>query len=416
MRVNTDIMNKITTKLLVLALSLCFVVPTTAVLADDTPPALPLVVYGQVNIDNTAAPIGTIITVLNNGQQVADVTTTKVGQYFLKIGADNSGDLLVYQVNNTTATQMECPNPLVTSSLGLDLSITNDSGDSNTSTGSDSGSSGGGGATSSNTTNTTDDSDNTTDDESADNSDNITDDESADDSDETTDDNITDDETTVPTVPAVPTAEAQVLGEKIDVRTEQIIKITNEADIIASHSLDSLLQHNNELRNLDAEQQVSEKYTAMLAKGLVALSNETLDSITNFVAYGTETTARLGAGERAGVLNSYKSAFGKVPQTASEWSDALKIASGRWPTERSLISENKADVAFRKIYLRAPDRTNPYDDAAVTIMAYGLRPDNRNLNSEKSAILSFEAIYHYTPTSATDWDAVRAIAYSGAIR
>ena len=49
-------------------------------------------------------------------------------------------------------------------------------------------------------------------------------------------------------------------------------------------------------------------------------------------------------------------------------------------------------------------------------MAYGLRPAARNLNSEKAGIKNFKAIFGYNPVKATAWDAVRAIAYSGAKR
>jgi hypothetical protein len=59
---------------------------------------------------------------------------------------------------------------------------------------------------------------------------------------------------------------------------------------------------------------------------------------------------------------------------------------------------------------------NANDNAAVTIMAYGLRPAGRNLNSEKAAILSFKYIYKKNPITAEEWDVVRAIAYSGAKR
>jgi hypothetical protein len=59
---------------------------------------------------------------------------------------------------------------------------------------------------------------------------------------------------------------------------------------------------------------------------------------------------------------------------------------------------------------------NSNDNAAVTIMAYGLRPANRNTESEKTAIKSFKYIYGKNPVSAMEWDVVRAIAYSGAKR
>ncbi|MFA4937543.1 MAG: hypothetical protein WC575_04665, partial [Patescibacteria group bacterium] len=61
-------------------------------------------------------------------------------------------------------------------------------------------------------------------------------------------------------------------------------------------------------------------------------------------------------------------------------------------------------------------RANAHDDAAITVMAYGLRPLPRNLNSEKVAIKTFKALFGTNPVSATDWDTVRAIAYSGATR
>ena len=85
-------------------------------------------------------------------------------------------------------------------------------------------------------------------------------------------------------------------------------------------------------------------------------------------------------------------------------------------TERSEAAENKALAEFKKVYKRGPNRQNPHDDAAVTVIAYGLRPAKRNLNSEAAAIRIFKAIYGYNPSGATDWDITRAIAYSGATR
>jgi hypothetical protein len=49
-------------------------------------------------------------------------------------------------------------------------------------------------------------------------------------------------------------------------------------------------------------------------------------------------------------------------------------------------------------------------------MTYGLRPAKRNLDSEKAAIKIFKDIYGYAPKTASAWDVVRAIAYSGATR
>jgi len=49
-------------------------------------------------------------------------------------------------------------------------------------------------------------------------------------------------------------------------------------------------------------------------------------------------------------------------------------------------------------------------------MAYGLRPALRNQASEKIAIKAYYYFYHQNPVSASAWDIVRAIAYSGAKR
>ncbi|MCK4554949.1 hypothetical protein KAU19_08430, partial [Candidatus Parcubacteria bacterium] len=127
-------------------------------------------------------------------------------------------------------------------------------------------------------------------------------------------------------------------------------------------------------------------------------------------------TLGLGEGERAGVVNSFKSAFENLPTTEEDWNDIIKIANGRWPGKQSEKAEERANINFRAVYLREPDRSNPHDDAAITVIAYGLRPANRNLNSEKAAIRIFKDIYGYNPEKATAWDVVRAIAYSGATR
>ncbi|NIA18328.1 MAG: hypothetical protein GWO79_00380 [Actinobacteria bacterium] len=147
------------------------------------------------------------------------------------------------------------------------------------------------------------------------------------------------------------------------------------------------------------------------------ISQQVKYSIAAFIHYGTSATKILGAGERAGVVNSYRSVFNKFPRTESGWQDVIKIANGRWPDERNEQAEEATkNEIFKKIYLRDPDMDNPNDDAAVTVITYGLRPANRNMDSEKAGINIFKAIYGYNPESAVDWDIVRAIAYSGATR
>ena len=140
-----------------------------------------------------------------------------------------------------------------------------------------------------------------------------------------------------------------------------------------------------------------------------------------FITYNYGTTLHLGAGERAGVIDSWKTSKKLcgicIPEQAGDWDDIIKIANGRWPNvlpENDYLKE-KEDV-FRQIYLRSPNYSNSNDEAAMMIIAYGLRPQPRNINSEDEAIGFFKGIFENDPISASDWDIVRAIAYSGATR
>jgi uncharacterized membrane protein YgcG len=140
-------------------------------------------------------------------------------------------------------------------------------------------------------------------------------------------------------------------------------------------------------------------------------------SLAQFIENGTESTKLLGAGERGGVVDSYYKAFGKLPITKADWMDVIKIANGRWPNERNTNLEKvNIDEVFAKIYKRKANMSNPNDNAAITIITYGLRPADRNLNSEAMAINHFRGIFGHQPETAQNWDIVRAIAYSGATR
>jgi len=211
---------------------------------------------------------------------------------------------------------------------------------------------------------------------------------------------------------------AEVLGIKVN--NEQAAAETTssltEAEISAKGNVNTLLASVNKTRNMIAERAAYGRYVQSLAQGVKNLTADNINSYTNFITYGSESTAKLGAGERAGVLNSYKTAFGKLPVSARDWQDVINIATGRWTAERNTAAENKAKALFRTIYRREADLTNKYDDAAVNVLAYGLLPAERNLTSERTAIKIFKAIFKKNPATATEWNAVRAIAYSGATR
>ena len=136
----------------------------------------------------------------------------------------------------------------------------------------------------------------------------------------------------------------------------------------------------------------------------------------DFVAAGSASTVKLGAGERAGVLNSYKSAFGKAPETEAEWADVIRISNNELPSLANPAAVNKAKAEFKKVYGREAEMNNSYDQTALNMITYGLRPDRRDLDLERAGIRVFTEIYKYLPVSAFDWDTVRAIAYSGVER
>lgn len=164
------------------------------------------------------------------------------------------------------------------------------------------------------------------------------------------------------------------------------------------------------------KQQAEEKMEELMGASS-DLPGEAKTAIENFLTYGSdENTHGLGMGERAAVMHSYKKAFGKLPTDEQELEDSLKIANGRWPTKRSQNAEEKGKEQFREIYDRIPNMDNPKDNAAVTVMTYGLRQraENRNLNSEEKGIQIFESIFGRAPQDTEDWNIMQAITYSGA--
>ena len=217
--------------------------------------------------------------------------------------------------------------------------------------------------------------------------------------------------TTTEAAPKTPTASAEPAAT---VEASPITQIISESTKIATANAETVAQAVGKSRDLGLEQRYQSTIVARIV--LANTPAATKARVVNFVTYGTSTTQVLGAGERGGVVNSFRTAYGKVPESEADWQDVVKIANGRWPSTLSAAREKTVSAAFKKIYLRNADRANPFDDAAVTVMAYGLRPSARNMNSEKAAINIYKGIFKKGPSSAADWDAVRAIAYSGATR
>lgn len=198
--------------------------------------------------------------------------------------------------------------------------------------------------------------------------------------------------------------------------TKSLIGASSETVNSVSFSEAGIIyNYNKKINPKDSE---SERLTLFITvKSPHDLSERDKNAIAYFVDSGTPTTILLGAGERTGVLNSYLSAFDKLPRSILEWQDVIKIANGRWPDERNPeLEKEAADTAFANIYERRPDPNNPNDSAAITVIAYGLRPAGRNLESEAKATEIYRNIFKKDPVEAFEWDLVRAIAYSGATR
>ena len=187
--------------------------------------------------------------------------------------------------------------------------------------------------------------------------------------------------------------------------------IASEAQVLNS---DDDKKFNKET-NKSLEQSALIKYKTILESDR-KITDEEKNIVNNFLVYGTPSTLRLGAGERAGTINSYLQAYNKLPNSEEEWSDIIKIANGRWPSEKSSITEKQAKIEFKKIYNREAVMSNSNDSNAVVIMAYGLLPLQRNFLSEVAAIKAYKWIYGNYPNNALSWNIVRSIAYGGAKR
>ncbi|NQU99293.1 MAG: hypothetical protein HQ538_01020 [Parcubacteria group bacterium] len=234
-----------------------------------------------------------------------------------------------------------------------------------------------------------------------------------------------------------PKSDVIISDPATSIKDEQIQKIIAEAKILSpvkstsfqrsyEPSLDVLTSMYGITRDREKEMNVGHALLALIyeddSNWEAELKKQSLyDSMIYFITYGTETTTELGAGERAGVINSWKESKQltelSIPEIAKDWEDIIKIANGRWLNvlpENDYVKEKEG--TFRQIYLRDPDYSNTHDEAAMMTMAYGLRPQPRNVNSESEAIGFFKLIFDKDPTSASDWDITRAIAYSGATR
>ncbi len=146
------------------------------------------------------------------------------------------------------------------------------------------------------------------------------------------------------------------------------------------------------------------------------ISQQAKYALADFIENGSPSTVKMGAGERGAVLNSFKIAFNKLPRTESDWNDVLKIATGHVPTETNSALEKDNNAIFKKIYKRNPNLTSAYDKNAIMILTYGLAIGKRSILNEQRALTTYKNVFKKLPQTTEDWNALKAIAYSGAKR
>ncbi|MCE9586121.1 hypothetical protein K8R04_02255 [Candidatus Uhrbacteria bacterium] len=217
--------------------------------------------------------------------------------------------------------------------------------------------------------------------------------------------------TPTPTPIVTPTAEPtpepivtpRVLGDTDVDASILTCRATEPESMIVTAGLEEILRTLNMARDARAEQ-VGASVLANVHGGDVVINN--------FASYGTYGTQHLGAGERAGVIDSYLRVYGHVPRSECDWQDALRIAKGLMPIVRVQEREAEAKTTFKVIYKREAT-VQERDEKTVWMMAYGLRPAVRSLPAERRAIRIYRSIFGHNPRNSGEWDTMRAIAYGG---
>jgi hypothetical protein len=205
---------------------------------------------------------------------------------------------------------------------------------------------------------------------------------------------------------------SKVTQETTKAVTSKISSIIAEAREIVAKGFDATLKKLGIKRNTSTEKTVAKTYANVLAK-TVSANTATKQTITDFITYGTEQTAKLSKDDRAKVTTTYKNVFGKLPTTETQWADLIRIAKGETPETKNAKAETDAAKEFKKIYGRVAKTTNAADKKAIDMIAYGLLSTTKNAKAEKTATDLFKKIYKHAPKTDKEIIIARAMAYSG---
>lgn len=142
-------------------------------------------------------------------------------------------------------------------------------------------------------------------------------------------------------------------------------------------------------------------------------------SLKNYLAYGTESTVRLGEGQRAATVINYTNVKGGIPKTESDIEDVLKIANNRVPLIRNSELEPKFLGSFYRLNNIIKENNITKIDENNFILelnqflrfSYGILPIERSIAREKWAIELFVKNYNKLPQTDGEWRIVNSWAY-----
>jgi hypothetical protein len=173
--------------------------------------------------------------------------------------------------------------------------------------------------------------------------------------------------------------------------------------------------------NVEKADEELEKKVETRHQGLIvsASTPEVKVSLKNYLAYGTESTLRLGEGQRAATVINYTNIKGDIPQTESDIEDVLKIANNIVP----LIRNPELEPKFLGNYYRLnniikENNITKIDENNLILelnqflrFSYGVLPMERSIAREKWAIELFVKNYNKLPQTDGDWRIVNSWAY-----
>ena len=102
-----------------------FFIPVIVLASETSPPEIPVLFYGNVKINNNPAPVNTIISIVdeNNNLEIASSTIKNIGKYFIEIPCKNYvGENIVFNLDNFVGGQNICPDVMTVPSVNFNLS------------------------------------------------------------------------------------------------------------------------------------------------------------------------------------------------------------------------------------------------------------------------------------------------------